>query len=117
MYVSTVFRVLLLVVLVATICIQGMNMFFSSRIVSLCMAKSLTSFYRFGVGFVVFFTDSIFSSIVKWFRKPIVVEDYLKKYQTDNHKKYGWFVVTIVDAFVATRAAFVRSLVPKEKRY
>jgi hypothetical protein len=45
------------------------------------------------------------------------VEDYLKKYQTDNHKKYGWFVVTIVDAFVATRAAFVRSLVPKEKRY
>jgi hypothetical protein len=75
------------------------------------------SFCRCGVGFVVFFTDSIFSSIVKWFRKPIVVEDYLKKYQTDNHKKYGWFVVTIVDAFVATRAAFVRSLVPKEKRY
>jgi hypothetical protein len=116
MYVSTVFRVLLLVVLVATICIQGRNIFFLLLILfpNVCLNPS---FYRCGVGFVVFFTDSIFSSIVKWFRKPIVVEDYLKKYQTDNHKKYGWFVVTIVDAFVATRAAFVRSLVPKEKRY
>jgi hypothetical protein len=42
-------------------------------------------------------------------------EDYLHKYQT-NSQKYGWFVVTVVDAFYAVKASLAGWMKPAGKK-
>lgn len=65
----------------------------------------------------VLFTKSLYLTLTEaFYGKGKREQDYLRKYQT-NREKYGWFVVTVVDAFAEAQAYLQRVLKPVDKRH
>lgn len=111
---STVFRILILILLVVFIGVQGTCQ-------ALHRSFQCTSLIHIPYGhalfFAVFFTNSIYHNMMEmFFNKGKRDQDYLRRYQT-NKEKYGWFVVTVVDAFEEAQKLVQRKLKPADKRH